>query len=407
MSDAHAGHSPLAAPKDVASGARLQRGQPGRIGSIEPGIHQKLRLRGEARHVGARRKTSLRDGREIHPGGQVLQTRVPQGIFMLPMPEKGAEGTARARRGIQLASRQAVVDVDGHPGHQLRQRLLDPGARREAGLEFGAGRQRLRQLIGDGGKPLLQHRDCGLPVQRQPRVASHHELLLQAGRVATQTFHGQGIQHFVGQQYAAPRCHRVPGPPANTGRQVWRHGGHRRRLPFAQLCRDLDDGVGIRQLSQFRQALQHLHRQSTTAGAVLDQCDRQLAHRNSPTGGGGAACGSRAVSGAKLTENLGHLSRHTSAEQGGHLGRSDEVAGGAELARAGGVVTQPRRVQGLRHERGKRHLASRRGNAGSEVGCHARGMGGFVRREFWQGQAGFHHAIITRRAHRIGILPAW
>ena len=124
----------------------------------------------------------------------------------------------------------------------------------------------------------------------------------------------------------------------------------------------LDDRVARRQRAARVQRDQQVRGEAPGAGAELDDL----------------AAGGRG-------QDRVDLHRQRRAEERRHLRRGDEVAGGAELARAGRVIAQPRRVQHVLQVVGERHPPAGRvqfgANAGNDAGRVRAGVGvGFGQR---------------------------
>ena len=147
----------------------------------------------------------------------------------------------------------------------------------------------------------------------------------------------QRIDHFVGEQHAAPsalRRHVQPFDQVEQQRvEVFAQAF---TLAFAQIGAGFEDGVTRRQCIQREQFLQRDLGESTAATAEFHEVDLR----------------------PKFAQDRRHAVGDAGGEQRAELRRSDEIAAAAELGRTGAVVTKARRVQAQLHETRERNRAA-------------------------------------------------
>jgi hypothetical protein len=151
-------------------------------------------------------------------------------------------------------------------------------------------------------------------------------------RLPAHQVHRHGVEHLVAEHDAVQGVgQRVQ--PGNTIQQVRCARLQQRALAFAQVRAEVEDAVLLRQAAQPLELKQDVG--SEFAAACTQFGDDRRAQRH----------------------DFGGLTREDTPEQRRELGRGDEIALGAEFARAGGVVAQARRIQRQFHIAGKRYPA--------------------------------------------------
>ena len=141
-----------------------------------------------------------------------------------------------------------------------------------------------------------------------------------------EALHRQRIQNFVRQHDAAEFLGQAV-EPFDACRVRRRPLAHERLLPFPQVRTHFENEIALGQGALRRQLVEQIGRHHARAGAEFE--DRAA---------------------ADVLQDFAALGREAAAEQRRHLRRGDEVAAGAELARAGAVIAEPGLVQRHLHE---------------------------------------------------------
>ena len=132
--------------------------------------------------------------------------------------------------------------------------------------------------------------------------------------------HRQGVEDFVGDDDGVDALRQTIQP--FNARHMLRHARPQSLLlPFAQIGADLEDAVALRQPAQGGEFFKQHGGERAAAGAEFDDV------------------------GNTLRQQFGELACQRAAEQRRQFRRSDKITCRAELAAAGAVITQARRIQ--------------------------------------------------------------
>src|SRR5208283_129664 len=111
----------------IAAGQRLHR-------AVYPRAREEMRLRRKAREAVPRAHARLGERSEIHPGSDVLQTRVAQRIVVGALPEMAYERAAASLWKIILGPRQPIIDPKHHAVAERAGDVRRPGCEPRAVL---------------------------------------------------------------------------------------------------------------------------------------------------------------------------------------------------------------------------------------------------------------------------------
>lgn len=187
-----------------------------------------------------------------------------------------------------------------------------------------------------------------------------------------ETLDRQRVDHLVRDGHADERVRQAIQPFDPPG-QVRHRGLDRRALPITQVRAHVEDPVVRGQRAERFEFGEHRRGHRPGTGADFEH-----------------------VAAAETGEHLGALRGHAAAEHRRDLGCSDEIAGGPELARAGAVVTEPRRVEHELHVAVEADPAARSVDLGADARGHRLAVGAFRGRQ---------RARVVRRAQGARPLP--
>ena len=259
--------------------------------------------------------------------GDVFQADVGERVGVGQVGAVAHQGAAVTLRVVVLGGRKAVVDEEGGtPGQSLGEGR-DEGFGLGVDLGHAAGSERAVERRPQQGQSV---------VPREAGARGHHTSLEPAPAVEVQQLHRHRVEHFVADDDTFDRL----GQRVDPCDLVAEHG-KALTLAFAQLAREVDDGVALDEVAErveCAERAEQLRRQRARAGAELDHRAR-------------AAC----------LQRLRDLARQRAAEERRQLGRGDEVAARAwhlaEFDTRVGVVAEPRGIERHRHEAVERQPA--------------------------------------------------
>ena len=228
-----------------------------------------------------------------------------------------------ALRVVVLPLRKAVVDDQQRATRHAPADILDQrfGGRIDFADKVAGHREPLRR---GRAQRFVEER----PVLPRQRDAASHAAFQPLSVAPDDQMRGYGVEHLVHHDGAVDRGgQRVE--PFDTRRVVWRDARN------AQVGADLEDRVAGRQRIELRERIQHVGGERATARAEFDDLAR---HR--------------------CREYRRDLRGHRLRVQLCRFRRRDEIAVGAELARAGNVIAQAGRVQHDLHVARERNPAT-------------------------------------------------
>ena len=289
-----------------------------------------------------------------------------------------AQRSGAALRSVVIGTRITVVDEPGRALVEMARHFGNP--RRKQWANFGKIRSRQLGAVADG----LHH---GIRKQLVCRAFAPDEsaLLVHADRTCIHPViaqreqpHRQRVDHFIGDQRAAPRrCGRRIQP----FRQVFQMRTmlqKRRTLAFAQVGAAFKQAITRGQRRQAFEFQQQFCRQRAAAGAEFE---------NVAAGFAQCRC---------------ERTREAAREQESQLRRGDEIPRHPELGRAGAVVAQARRIQRQLHVTREIQCATGRRDFCTDHRGEPLAVGAFVGTGF--GQFGSHAGTI-RKSVKEGICP--
>ncbi len=306
------------------------------------------------------------DRREIDVGREVGESRPEERIVVRMVTVVAHQRPLIALRMVVLGRGKTVVDHQHRAVRDPPSHILDQRFRRQVDLAQVVALRR-KTGGGEGSEPWL--RGPLRPRERIARVIPRNPALEPCVLTTRDEMHGQRIQHLVREHRTIDgRRRRVePGDTCSVGRCIARD---RRALPLAQVRRRFDNRVARGKGVARRKRTKEVRREAPTSPAQLDD-----------------------LAAGRDGEDLGDLAPERKSVQRRHLRRRDEVAGAAELGRAGGVVAEPRRVQRDLHVTVERKEAGARHDLRTEARDDARAVRGGIR----IGKRQFGHVVADRR----------